>query len=218
MLSRKQTWRRQVKHIHRLHPDAIYEQGRFDRDINGGIMPTRTQSEPTFYSQLFYSGKYWSTTGDLQAPQVAPKKKKSVKFSTSVKVILIPKREEYVDAGIDSLIWWGDSDYVGFKESAVSEMRQLMALDSRIDSVAARRILYQPQGPTKLTGLASEIHSVVSNSNKAKDMIIHADNKPSSSGSKPKQMNPYNSKSVVSNFADNSRQAAALHPLGYMCN
>lgn len=58
--------------------------------------------------------------------------------------VLIPTRDEYCKAGLDSLLWWIREDYTFFKHTAVSELRNLMLLDSRIDSKIAQLILYQP--------------------------------------------------------------------------
>lgn len=142
MLSEKQKWRRQVKQIYRSDSDSVYKESNA-YDLGFGT-PNRSMSEPTLV-QMFYVGKMFSTTGDLISDTNPAKKKGPVNFSNSVKVVLIPQRTEYAAAGIDELIWWGEKDYSRFKSAALSELRELMSLDKRIDSLTARRILYQPQ-------------------------------------------------------------------------
>lgn len=68
---------------------------------------------------------------------------KEVKFSNKNKIILIETRDEYIKAKIKSRIWWCEDDYCQFKNEAIGELKELMCLDSRIDSKIAQNILYQ---------------------------------------------------------------------------
>lgn len=122
--------------------------------------PIRSESEPVMsLSHISNLGRLWSTTNDL----VSKPKKKSVKFSSAVHLVLIPTREEYCSAGLGSLMWWIDQDYSFFKQAAISELRNLMILDSRIDSKLAQIILYQP---------VSEFHNQIKL--KLKDLSNHS--------------------------------------------
>lgn len=109
--------------------------------MNNDQIPHRSSSEPTLsLLNLSILGRLWSTTGDLE---IKPSRK-CVRFSNSVQLILIPTRDEFCKAGLDSLLWWINEDYSTFKFAAVSELRNLMMLDSRIDCKMAQLVLYQP--------------------------------------------------------------------------
>lgn len=72
--------------------------------------------------------KSWATTGDLSAdcgsPCAANIRKKRIKFSPSVRVVLIPTIIEYLEANIGDLIWWSEHDFRVFKEDAVQELKE----------------------------------------------------------------------------------------------
>ena len=72
------------------------------------------------------------------------KPKRSVSFSRAVHVMLIPTREEYCQANLDTSMWWDRDDYDTFKDDAVSELKSLMRVDPRIDCKVAQTLLYQP--------------------------------------------------------------------------
>lgn len=73
-------------------------------------------------------GKSWATTGDLSGdcgrPCEANIRKKRIKFSPSVRVVLIPTIMEYLEANIGDLIWWSEHDFRVFKEDAVQELKE----------------------------------------------------------------------------------------------
>jgi len=198
MLSRKQTWRKQVKHIYRSGHEDLYKEGINDSTSIGlGYSPTKSQSEPELsQSPYFYLGKMWSTTGDLTNPTGT--KRREVKFSTAVKVVLIPQREEYCCAGLDSLIWYTDVDYTDFKTAAIAELRTLMALDKRIDSKTAQKILYQPPQP-KNQALYPPDSLKITDTSSIKFAKTDIDK---------------SRHSIAGKIAD----GRALHPLAYLCN
>lgn len=68
--------------------------------------------------------------------------KSKVRFYRFSSVILIPSRTEYRMAECD--LWWQRDDFVGFQQSACSELRMLCNIDS-IRVREARRRLYQPE-------------------------------------------------------------------------
>lgn len=118
----------------------------------------RSYSEPTVTEKSLSSfGRGWSTTGDLsdlyrsnseKSKESNMKKKKVLKFHTHVRVILVTTRAEYVSAGLANMMWWNESDYAHFKETAFQELRDLIANSpKRIDSKSALSILYQPGVP-----------------------------------------------------------------------
>eukprot|EP01035_Chromulina_nebulosa_P018092 gene18092-23741_t len=139
MLTRKQMWRRQTKTLKRTEYDFLYNQGILGE--GGTPYPPRSISEPAVtLLDISNFGRLWSTTGDLELKPT----KKSVKFGGAVNVVLIPTRDEYRAAALDNLMWWETNDYDKFKAAAISELKEIMKLDSSINSKMAQMLLYQP--------------------------------------------------------------------------
>lgn len=115
--------------------------------LSSYLPPTRSSSEPKV-SLLDISnlGRMWSTNGNLDPKSKPPRR--GVKFGNSTHILLIPSRDEYRQAGLGDKMWWNSADYDLFKSEAVSELRNLMMIDDRIDAKMAQNILYQP--PSKL--------------------------------------------------------------------
>lgn len=159
MLTRKQTWRRQSGRINRgsVH-DFIYQD--FEEGYTYGAHKLRTQSEPIlpvstqpFQAEL-YNRKHLKSDTDvcgLMSPtqkhsnvRANSNKKKSVAYSRTVHVVLIPTRMEYQNAKLWGDIWWETDDYNSFKLSAIDELAEIMQL-LNTDGVTARQLLYQPE-------------------------------------------------------------------------
>jgi hypothetical protein len=62
---------------------------------------------------------------NIKPLHVVQKIKKNVKFSSIVKVILIPCREEYSNNYFNDLLWWKEEDYFIFKKNILSELNIL---------------------------------------------------------------------------------------------
>lgn len=152
-MSRKSFWRRQTKSIQRGDEhDFLYREGVRDA---GMYTPSRTQSMPSVGTALLTVtglGHAWATTGNLAPPSEQLKSASSscvsnrprrVTFLSTVRVVLIPPRTEYRDGGMANNLWWEECDYSTFKNSAIRELRALMAL-KLLNSKAAQQVLYQP--------------------------------------------------------------------------
>jgi hypothetical protein len=116
---------------------------------DSGESPTRSASEPTLHGLLNIAqlGRLWATSGDLLQDEqntVKPVAKRRVAFQPLVRVVLIPSRNEYIAAGLLSILWWEDSDYSSFKTSAVKELKALMISRGIYNSKEAIKVLYQP--------------------------------------------------------------------------
>ena len=137
-MSRKQQWRRQVN-IKRLAPhDFLYKEGIEERDSGG--RPVRSRSEPSIGRSLLNAaglGHVWATTGNLlwqhggddtESSLTYPpsssssssagmgtanniKARRRVTYLPTVRVVLIPSRNEYREAGMAPQLWWEDVDY-----------------------------------------------------------------------------------------------------------
>jgi hypothetical protein len=70
--------------------------------------------------------------------------KRRIKFQPAVRVVLIPSRDEYTNAGLGEQLWWDESDYTAFKKSAVGELKVLMQKQGIVDSKVAIQVMYQP--------------------------------------------------------------------------
>lgn len=54
--------------------------------------------------------------------------KKGVHFKSTVRIILVPCRIEYIAAGLIPVLWWEKNDFILFKCSAVEELASLTKL------------------------------------------------------------------------------------------
>jgi hypothetical protein len=71
--------------------------------------------------------------------------KKTVKFNSIVKAILIPSTKEYKLFQLNKDLWWGKEDYTNFRISANKEIYELMIkYHGLMDYKDAQRILFQP--------------------------------------------------------------------------
>ena len=88
---------------------------------------------------------FWTMTraSPPKEPKINKKSLRTVRFQTSVRVVLIPSRPEYIAAGLLSVLWWEKSDFPLFKTSAVSEVITLMQLKNIKNCKDAMKILYQ---------------------------------------------------------------------------
>ena len=88
---------------------------------------------------------FWTMTrvSSPKEPKINKKPLRSVRFQTSVRVVLIPSRPEYIAAGLLSVLWWEKSDFPLFKSAAVSEVITLMQLKNIKNCKDAMKILYQ---------------------------------------------------------------------------
>lgn len=73
---------------------------------------------------------------------------RKVHFHASVKVILIPSREEYVSAKLIKTLWWERDCYPLFKLSAVKEVLLTMQGNNTITCKEAMKLLYQTSEST----------------------------------------------------------------------
>ena len=78
-----------------------------------------------------------------KSPLSNNKKKKKVKFDTSVRVVLIPTVEEYKKAELGHLLWWDSADYIVFKESALEELKHYLFHHPLLNTKTAIFELYQ---------------------------------------------------------------------------
>ena len=116
---------------------------------DSGESPTRSASEPTLHGLLNIAqlGRLWATSNDLlhdEQSSVKTVAKRRVASQPLVRVVLIPSRNEYIAAGLLSILWWEDSDYTSFKTSAVRELKALMIARGIYNSKEAIKVLYQP--------------------------------------------------------------------------
>jgi hypothetical protein len=83
-----------------------------------------------------------------------------INFNNAVRVVLIPTREEYRAAGLSDVMWWDDSDYKSFKDSALTELRNLVQKRGKMDTKTALSILYQPN-PNNIDEILEDFNSEI---------------------------------------------------------
>lgn len=144
-LTGKQRWRRQPHRLRVNHHDLFYNEGVTD-SINDSA-PLRSHSDQTISQQQNSNviSRAWATTGDLNNNGDSIARARRLRFNSSVHVILIPTVEEYRTAGLGDEMWWCDTDYKHFKDSAVDELRRYLHENSKVDAKVALKNLYQPE-------------------------------------------------------------------------
>lgn len=100
------------------------------------------------------------------------KHRKTVRFSSAVRVILVPTREEY-QKEVGHLIWWTDADYIQFKQSAVDEIVKFLKKHATLSIKEAQTRLYQPHHSLKV--LSSKVEDVTEKKRNSlfKEIIEH---------------------------------------------
>ena len=88
---------------------------------------------PGYYSNYFLIGS-----------QLNSIIKKSITFSTEVKVILIPSRKELFDANLYNELWWSKKDFIRFKIESFDEMTKMKKKHFGITREEVLKLLYQP--------------------------------------------------------------------------
>ena len=89
--------------------------------------------------------RLWRSTGNLfnwPKDHSDAKQDRSIRFSASVKVVLIPDRLDYKCAELSESLWWGERDYEGFKIDAVNELKAMM-VEHHLSGRDAVAVLYQ---------------------------------------------------------------------------
>lgn len=66
----------------------------------------------------------------------------NVQFKKTAKVVLIPKREEYINAGMAPDLWWNGPEYHAFRRQTAEELAKCMS-DWRVSGRQAMDMLYQ---------------------------------------------------------------------------
>jgi len=84
--------------------------------------------------------------GKMASGNTPPKEKRRVHWKPTAKVILIPKREEYINAGLGSTLWWEGLDYASFRHSTADELARCMKY-LKIGGREAMTVLYQSGCP-----------------------------------------------------------------------
>lgn len=93
--------------------------------------------------------------------------KKSVSFSDSSRVVLVPSRAEYEKHGLLQDVWWDPEDYQNFKSSARMEIMEM--LDEYKGNVhSALTALYQPDFDT-MSPVKQSVESVKDSENNEDD-------------------------------------------------
>ena len=136
--TRRQIWRRIVKESPR--PCADIDEY-FDDMTNEFDIKSRTQSAPELHIPSPPVGtasakKTLSVDSGLSASRHGIKAPRTVNFSNTDCVVLVPTRQEYFDHKLDRVLWWKPDDYTKFKQSAVLEVSAIINI-YRVDAKTA---------------------------------------------------------------------------------
>ena len=71
---------------------------------------------------------------------------KKITFSPQITIILIPTRLEY--SKLSNLLWWEETDYTNFKNSAYIEINNMIQRFPLMSPSHAMKLLYQPNNIT----------------------------------------------------------------------
>lgn len=164
----------------------------------------------------------------IKEPKIEKEEKRKVRFQTSVRVILIPSRPEYIAAGLLPVLWWDKSDFPLFKTAAVSEVISLMQLQNIKNCKEAMKMLYQTDASTSVDDNSGESDMDCSDSDSGNTSSEKLDEL---SGARtpesPRSCLKYQSadqktaKRPISCLAKEDRFnhiQRHLHPLAYMCD
>ena len=73
---------------------------------------------------------------------------KSVRFFSCLRVVLIPTKQEYIDAKLDSELWYREDEEIEFQGDATKEIisfiKKQAAIGDRVNVSEAKKALYQP--------------------------------------------------------------------------
>lgn len=86
---------------------------------------------------------------------------KSVSFSETVRVVLIPSRDDVQAANLACILWSSAFDFSCSKQTAFDEIQSIMAYNAALDAKDIMSLLYQPP----LTCSLSTVHVLVVDSN-----------------------------------------------------
>jgi hypothetical protein len=162
------------------------------------------------------------TTGDLRSNflienSINIKPVKHVRFNDTVRIILVPCRQEYRQKLLHNLVWWSSSDYSSFKNQARDEI--LMYIKTKkCDLKTAISLLYQfgcPDDPNDESCTQMlEPEEVVSMSPECAHTINFLDVYPKSIGNLD-VLHKINRKESVER-TQSERHGKPLHPLALM--
>lgn len=115
--------------------------------MNESGLPCRAYSDPGIDSEPspIANMRAFNTTGQLTSENTKEKwEKRKVRFSSSVRVVLIAGKDEYIASRFSKLLWYEEEDYTSFKKSALQEFNELLQSGTYSRREALKE-LYQPK-------------------------------------------------------------------------
>lgn len=145
-LTKTWQWRKQ-KLVHRCpERDVLYEKAMISLQNE----MTRSSSNPTISKADPVSNVVRSaTTGDFFNDK--EKKRKHLRFSNDVNVVLIPTVAEYRMADFADALWWAPEAYGEFQRSALEEIICIIRQQRATDVKSAMKVMYQPEDDDLIT-------------------------------------------------------------------
>jgi hypothetical protein len=153
-LTKTWQWRKQRSFHRTPEKDFLYEEAMKNEDLlllksasNPTITTTDLMADPSTVVRS-------ATTGNFFNEKIIQKRRKQLRFSESVKVVLIPTADEYRKANFAEVLWWAPSSYEEFKRSALEEIKGAMR-QHHSDVKGAMNIIYQPRGDDMISTAAA---------------------------------------------------------------
>mmetsp|Transcript_17356 Transcript_17356/g.15649 ORF Transcript_17356/g.15649 Transcript_17356/m.15649 type:complete len:175 (-) Transcript_17356:193-717(-) len=149
MLTKKQIWRRVIHSSnymseYREEANLFYELNCKDNNIvTFPIISNILATIKSFAISLIFTNE--QSIDEESEEDDSPNVSTVVKFDDSVKVILIPSRNEYHEAKLANLLWWENKDYSKFKDQAHNEVVSAVNINDSCGFREAMTLLYQPE-------------------------------------------------------------------------
>ena len=106
-----------------------------------------------------------------------------------MQVILIPSRNEYKQAKLISILWWGGADFFSFQQSAYSELRLLSSFDN-ISMKDAKTKMYQPSSEDLVDDNSALLERMGGGNNSEYDDYFAVDTEQNDDDNVPSKLSP----------------------------
>ena len=154
-LKHKQVWKKQNVHRQATNSNNKFKQQSLTTTsltipstTNESIHHDRLSTKPVSIKSIMTSSDYNNSRVQI----MTKRNNKVIHFNEKVSVLLIPCRQEYLEANLSNILWWKSPDYRQFQFDAFSEVKESLKgkiLTSRNVKQALKE-LYQNEYELKL--------------------------------------------------------------------
>ena len=126
-LKHKQVWKKQNVHRQTTNSNNKFKQKSLTTTsptipstTNESIQHDRLLSKPLPIKSIMTSSDY----NNSRVQMMSKSNNKVIHFNEKVSVLLIPCRQEYLEANLGNIVWWKSPDYRQFQFDAFSEVKE----------------------------------------------------------------------------------------------